>query len=258
MEPVLTVQGVHFRYAERWVLEDITLEVAPGELVGVLGPNGSGKSTLLRVADGLARPQRGTVKIKGRPVDRYSRRALAREVAMVPQENHFSFSFTVLEVVLMGRFPHAGSFGFEGEKDLEIAAKALAATGTLHLAERPIDELSGGEKGRVLLARALAQEPAIIMLDEPTAFLDLNYKKEIFDLVASLTGKNGLSAVVVTHDIDLAARYCTRLIMLKEGRRYADGSPSDVINAVNMEAVYGCRVLVDINPATGSPRVSVL
>lgn len=258
MEPVLAVEGVYFRYLEQWVLQDVALEVGPGDLVAVLGPNGSGKSTLLRVADGLARPQRGAVRIKGRPVERYARRALAREVAMVPQENHFSFSFSVLEVVLMGRFPHMGSFGFEGEKDMDVALKALSATRTLHLSHRPINELSGGEKGRVLLARALAQEPSVILLDEPTAFLDLKYKKEIFDLVSSLTGKEGLGAVVVTHDIDLAARYCNRVVMLKEGRLYAAGSPSQVVTASNVEEVYGCKVVVDANPATGSPRVSVV
>jgi iron complex transport system ATP-binding protein len=258
MEPVLAIEGVYFRYLRQWVLQDIGVEVGPGDLVAVLGPNGSGKSTLLRIADGLARPQKGAVRIKGRPVERYGRRALAREVAMVPQENHFSFSFSVLEVVLMGRFPHLGSFGFEGKKDMDVALEALSSTRALHLSHRPINELSGGEKGRVLLARALAQEPSVILLDEPTAFLDLKYKKEIFDLVSSLTGERGLSAVVVTHDIDLAARYCNRVVMLKEGRLYASGSPSEVVTASNIEKVYGCRVVVDRNPATGSPRVSVI
>jgi iron complex transport system ATP-binding protein len=258
MGPILKMDKVCFRYGRGWAVEDISLEAERGEVIGLLGPNGSGKSTLLGVIDGLAVPQKGNVLIKGIPIRDYSRQALAREVAMVPQENHFSFSFSVLEVVLMGRFPYLGNFRFEGKKDLDVVNKVLSATGTLSLADRPITGLSGGEKQRVLLARALAQEPSIILLDEPTAFLDLSYKKEIFDLISSLARKTGVSALVVTHDIDLAARYCNRLVMIRNGRIYAGGAPAQVLNPDNIEAVYGCRVFVDKNPLSGSPRVSLL
>ncbi len=176
---------------------------------------------------------------------------------MVAQENHFRFSFSALEVVLMGRFPHLKRWQFEGERDLEVALNALSATHSLELAERSIHELSGGERQRVLIARALAQEAKIILLDEPTSFLDLKYKREIFRLISSLSRKKGLSVVVVSHDIDLAAQYCQRVMMLKDGSIFEMGEPDRVITASNIEAVYECPVLVDKNPATGRPRVSL-
>jgi iron complex transport system ATP-binding protein len=158
----------------------------------------------------------------------------------------------------MGRFPRLGRFQFEGKRDMEATSRALQATQCLDLAERSIHELSGGEKQRVLLARALAQEPTVILLDEPTSFLDLRYKREIFDLISSLTHERGLSVVVVSHDIDLASQYCDRMVMLKDGRIYSTGVPDEVITASNIEAVYECPVIVDKNPAAGSPRVSLI
>lgn len=258
MGTVLSLKKVGFRYGEPWALRGLDLDIRPGELVGVLGPNGSGKSTLLKVLDGILIPQEGEVLLKDRQVNKYGRMGLAREVAMVAQESYFRFSFSALEVVLMGRFPHLGRFQFEGKKDMDVALKALASTHCLELAERPIQELSGGEKQRVLIARALAQEPAIVLLDEPTSFLDLRYKREIFDLISSLTRDRGLNVLVVSHDIDLAAQYCDRMVILKEGRAYSAGPPGKVITAENIEAVYGCPVIVDTNPAKGSPRVSLI
>ena len=218
----------------------------------------SGKSTLLKVVDGILTPQEGEVLLKDRPVSGYTRSDVAKEVAMVAQETHFYFSFSALEVVLMGRFPRLGRFQFEGTRDMEAASRALQATQCLDLAERSIHELSGGEKQRVLIARALAQEPTVILLDEPTSFLDLRYKKEIFDLISSLTHEKGLSVVVVSHDSDLASQYCDRMVMLKDGRVYSTGVPEEVITASNIKAVYECPVIVDKNPAAGSPRVSLV
>ena len=257
MGTVLSLKKVGFRYGEPWALRYLDLDIRSGELVGVLGPNGSGKSTLLKVLDGILTPQEGEVLLKGRPLSNYNRASLAREVAMVGQESHFRFSFSALEVVLMGRFPHLGRFQFEGKKDMNVALRALASTYCLDLAERSIQELSGGEKQRVLIARALAQEPSLVLLDEPTSFLDLRYKREIFDLISSLTRDNGLNVLVVSHDIDLAAQYCDRMVMLKDGASYSAGPPDKVITAENIEAVYGCPVIVDTNPAKGSPRVSL-
>ena len=258
MDPVLRLKKVKFRYGRSWALTGMDFHVHAGELLGVLGPNGSGKSTLLNVVDGILEPQAGEVLLKGRPVSGYTRSGLAKEVAIVAQETHFRFSFSVLEVVLMGRFPHLGRFQFEGRRDMDVAFKALGATHCLELIGRSIHELSGGEKQRVLIARALAQEPAIVLLDEPTSFLDLRYKRELFNLIYSLTRDTGLSVLVVSHDIDLAAQYCDRMVMLKEGRVYSTGAPDEVITASNIEAVYGCPVMVDKNPATGSPRVSLI
>jgi iron complex transport system ATP-binding protein len=257
MDPILTLENVGFNYSSLWALRGISLKISQGELVGILGPNGSGKSTLIRVMDGILVPQEGEVKMKGLPLHQYKRNRLAREVALVAQESSFRFSFTALEVVLMGRSPHLKRLQFEGRRDVEIALHSLETMQALELAERPIHELSGGEKQRILIARALAQEPEIILLDEPTSFLDIKFKKEIFDLIATLTHEEGLSVVVVSHDIDLAALYCQRLAILKEGRLFQVGAPEEVITETIIEEVYDCPVRVDRNPFTGSPRVTL-
>ncbi|MFC1884216.1 ABC transporter ATP-binding protein [Thermodesulfobacteriota bacterium] len=257
MGPIVNLKGISYRYGDQWALEGVNIEVSQGELMCILGPNGSGKSTLLKLVDGILRAQEGEVVIKGRPLKNYSRAALAREAAMVAQESHFRFFFSAIEIVLMGRFPHLGRFQFEGEKDMSIAVEALETTDCLHLAERSIHELSGGEKQRVLIARALAQEPSIILLDEPTSFLDLKYKKEIFQLLSSLAHEKGLCIITVSHDIDLASQYCDSMILLKQGRIHSRGTPEEVIVTSNIEAVYGCPVVIDKNPATGSPRVNL-
>ena len=257
MDPILILQGVGFRYGPLWALKGVDLRVDSGEILGILGPNGSGKSTLLKIMDGFLLPQEGEILMKNRTLAGFKRSGIAREIAMVSQENYFRFSSSALEVVLMGRFPHLKGWQFEGERDMEVAYDALKATHALDLADRPIHELSGGEKQRVLIARALAQEPKLILLDEPTSFLDLKFKRDIFQLILSLSRDKGLSVVVVSHDIDLAAQYCQSLVMLKKGSIYERGEPDRVITASNIEAVYDCPVLVDKNPATGVPRVNL-
>lgn len=257
MEQVLTLKDITFTYGEIQALRDIDLEVQGGEIIGVLGPNGSGKSTLLKIMDGILKPDKGEIRIGNRPISMLNRSALAREVAMVGQETHFRFSFSALEVVLMGRFPHLKRLQFEDERDIEIAHGAMESTLSLNLAERSIHELSGGERQRVLIARALAQEPRLILLDEPTSFLDIKYKREIFRLISMLSKDKGLSVVLVSHDIDLASQYCDKIVMLKNGLIFKAGEPEDVITAPNIEAVYECPVIVDANPDTGKPRVSL-
>jgi iron complex transport system ATP-binding protein len=257
MEPILTLRRVGFRYATSWAVKGVDLDVFPGEMLGMLGPNGSGKTTLLKILDGMLLPHEGEVLVRGKSMAHLKRGEIAKVVALVAQENFFRFAFSVLEVVLMGRFPHLGRLQFEGDKDLKIAADALKATHALDLSERSIHELSGGEKQRVLLARALAQEPSAILLDEPTSFLDLKYKKEIFDLIAGLTKEKGLGVVIVSHDIDLVSQYCHRIAMLKQGAVHMTGIPDQVIDAASIETVYECAVLVDRNPITGKPRVSL-
>ncbi len=257
MEPILKLNNIGFKYEEKQILKDISLEVKAGEILGILGPNGSGKSTLLRVMDGILPPEKGEIFIKGKSYKSFSRNRLAREVAMVAQEQHFRFSFSCIEVVLMGRFPHLKRLQFENSNDLKIAADALKATHAFDFAERSIHDLSGGEKQRVLVARALAQEPRVILLDEPTSFLDLKFKREIFRLIASLSKEKGLGVAIVSHDIDLVSQYCSNIILLKNGTVYKTGDPDSVITAENIEDVYECPVLVDRNPLSNRPRVSV-
>ncbi|MBW1800767.1 MAG: ABC transporter ATP-binding protein [Deltaproteobacteria bacterium] len=258
MESILNIEKVGFKYDATWALKDIHLRVTTGDVLGIIGPNGSGKSTLLKIMNGLLLPWEGNVLLRDQSIASLKRDAIAREIAMVAQENYFRFTFSTLEVVLMGRFPHLKRLQFEGERDLRIALKALEATHSRDLTHRPIHELSGGERQRVLIARALAQEPRVILLDEPTSFLDLKYKREIFQLISSLSNTEGMGVVVVSHDIDLAAQYCRRLVMLRHGKIFKEGSPDEVVTSSNIETVYECPVLVDKNPATGTPRVSLL
>jgi len=258
MDSIMNLKNIGYRYEKEWALKGINLTLKAGEILGILGPNGSGKSTLLKIMDGLLIPQEGEIIIRNRPSHGLKRSAFAREVAMVAQENHFRFSFSSLEVVLMGRFPHLKRLQFEGQKDMEIAYNSLKATHTLDLAGRSIHDLSEGEKQRVFIARALAQEPKIILLDEPTSFLDLKFKREIFRLISSLSRENGLSVVLVSHDIDLVAHYCHRLMMLRKGVIYATGEPDKIITASNIEDVYECPVLVDKNPFSGRPRINLI
>jgi len=258
MEPILNLKGVGFRYEKAWALRQIDLGLEPGEILGILGPNGSGKSTLLKLMDGLSRPQEGEILLSGVSLSSLRRSDIAKKIAMVVQESYFRFPFSVLEVVLMGRFPHLGRMQFEGEGDLEVAQRALKSTHTESLARRSIDELSGGEKQRVLIARALTQEPKIILLDEPTSFLDLKYKGETFKLITQLNREEGLSVVVVSHDLDLVAQYCHQVMMLKNGHAFIVGTPEEVITTENIAKVYDCPVVVDHHPFTGKPRVSLV
>ncbi len=258
MGPVLKLRGVGFDYGSTPVLRNVSLEVGRGELLGILGPNGSGKSTLLSLMDGILKPKQGDVEVNGVPLRDLGRGAFARKLAMVAQENQFRFSFSVMQVVLMGRFPHLKLLQLEGEQDIAVARGALEVTHCLGLADRLIHELSGGEKQRVLIARALAQEPQAILLDEPTSFLDLKFKREIFQLIGRLSREKDLGVVVVSHDIDLVSQYCSRILMLKDGTVFKVGEPHQVITAPNIEAVFDCPAQVDRHPVTGRPRVSVL
>ena len=255
--PLLSVDGVSFKYGEQWVLRGIGFEVAKGDFLGIIGPNGSGKTTLLRVIDGILKPQEGEVRLEGTEVGRLRREALARSVAVVPQYSALAFPFSVEEVVLMGRSPHLGRWRFEGERDLRIAREAMEMTDTLALAARDMESLSGGERQRVLIARALAQEPRLMLLDEPTAFLDIRHQVDFFDRIRALNRERGLTVIAVTHDINLAAHYCDRIILLKDGRIEAAGPVEDVITEEHIRKAYETKILVDRHPGTGSPRITL-
>jgi iron complex transport system ATP-binding protein len=255
--PLLNVDNVSFRYDGQWVLRGIDFEVEKGDFLGIIGPNGSGKTTLLRVIDGILAPQEGAVLLEGTEIGKLRREALARSVAVVPQYSALAFPFSVEEVVLMGRAPHLGRWRFEGDEDRLIARKAMEMTDTLGLSARDMESLSGGERQRVLIARALAQEPRLMLLDEPTAFLDIRHQVDFFDRIRSLNRDRGLTVIAVTHDINLAAHYCDRIILLKDGRIEAAGPVDAVITEENIRKAYETRVMVDRHPGTGSPRITL-
>ncbi len=241
---MLKVSDVSFSYARRRpsaprVLDRVSLEVEAGTIVGLLGPNGSGKTTLVRIVAGVLQPQSGRVWVGGRPIERLTRRDLARRVAVVPQETHSTFDFSVIDMVLMGRYPHLGPFELEGAADLEIAREALAATGTAALETRAFATLSGGEKQRVVIASALAQASDVLLLDEPTASLDLGFQLDIAALLTRLNRERGVTMVVSTHDLNLAATLCTELVLLKSGRVIAEGPTRRVLTKENVRALYG-------------------
>jgi iron complex transport system ATP-binding protein len=229
----------------------VSVEVAAGGILGILGPNGSGKTTLLKLLAGLAQPSRGRVLLRGRPLPFLSRRQVAREIAVVPQETRLAFDFTVLEIVLMGRFPHLGAFQLEGGEDLRLAREALRDTGTEHLAARMFPTLSGGEKQRVIIAGALAQAASVMLLDEPTAALDPGYQLEIGALLRGLNARRQVTLAIATHDLNFAASVCSRLVLLREGRVAAAGATSEVLTRENIRAVYDVDADVQFNDRAG-------
>ncbi len=256
---MLRADAVSFSYDIAAVLHDVSLGVADAGLTGVLGPNGSGKTTLLRLMGGLQTPSAGRITLDERDLSTYPRRMLARRMATVPQETHLAFDYSVLEIVLMGRYPHLPMFAIEGPTDLEYAADALAATGTSDLATRSFATLSGGEKQRVVIASALAQlftaddteaGSHILLLDEPTASLDLSYQLEIASLIRELNA-NGIAILVSTHDLNLAASVCQDLVLLRDGRVLAAGPTRDVLTEGMVRSLYGVDAQVTRHPATG-------
>jgi iron complex transport system ATP-binding protein len=267
--PAYDVQGLHFYYGRsraqdaRWVIRDVTLEIAPGDILGIVGPNGSGKTSFLKLLAKLAAPQQGDIALFGSSLAGLSQEETARIVAFVPQESAQMFPFTVAETVLMGRFPHRRrtrwnlGFGWEDRDDCEVAARAMAIMDIGHLAARAVTDLSGGERQRTMIARALAQSPRVLLLDEPTAFLDLQHQIEICSVLRRLTDERGLTVVIVSHDLNLASQYCDRVAMLKEGRISSVGSPSEVMSVEVLREVYGCDVLVDLHPESGLPRITL-
>jgi iron complex transport system ATP-binding protein len=253
--PAIRAGNIVAGYADRTVLHGVSLEVREGEMLAIVGPNGAGKSTLLRVLGGTLKPREGSVELFGRPLEAYDRRAIARTVATVAQENSVAFQFSVIEIVLMGRAPHLGPFHLETRHDLAISEEALRRFDLTHLAKRPVQELSGGERKRVFLARALAQEPRAILLDEPTAFLDLRHVAEIFACFQQLRSERGLSVIATLHDLNAAALYADRILMLKEGAPAGYGSPAEVFTKARLRDVYEVDVQVGVSPATGTPVV---
>jgi len=255
----LDIENVSVAYDGFEVLSGITLEVQAGAFVGLIGPNACGKSTLLRAVSRILRPAAGRVLLDGRDIWRQMSLAeTARSVAVVPQDFPLGFPFTVEETVLMGRIPYVTRLRGERPVDLARAREAMAATKTLQLAGRPLGELAGGDRQRVVLAKALAQDPRLLLLDEPTSHLDINHQVEILDLLLRLNRSDGLTIVIVLHDLNLASIYCRRLVLLSGGGVVAEGPPAEVITAENLARVYGSRVLIGRHPVYGCPQVTLL
>jgi len=252
---MLTVEGLSAGYGAKLALQDVSLTVAAGEFLGVLGSNGCGKTTLLRTIRGTLNPRQGCVRLGDRDVQTIDKRSLARTMAYLPQDLVIALDFTVRELALMGRSPHLSRFVRESEEDRRVAEQAMQLADVLHLAERAVTALSGGERQRALIAMCLAQQPKMFLLDEPTNHLDLAHQLSILDLIARLNRDQGLAVVAVFHDLNLAAEYCGRLVLLENGRVAAMGTPAEVITEEAIRRVYGVRVSVQPNGVSQRPHV---
>ena len=252
----LEIKGVDIYYGSLKVLEGVDFSAAHGELLGIIGPNGSGKTTLLRTISRILKPKIGTILLEGREVREMKDKEFSRNFAAVPQDTTVNFDFSVLDIVLMGRNPHLGRIELESEKDIEIARRSMRLTNCWHLAERQITELSGGERQLVIIARALTQEPRVLLLDEPTSHLDINYQIEIMELMKRLTSHEGLIVIAVIHDLNLAAQYCDHLVLLDKGKIVAMGSQQDVLTAENIKETFGADVIVKRHAVTNLCYIS--
>jgi iron complex transport system ATP-binding protein len=246
------------RDARSFTLDGVSVTVERGSLTGLLGPNGCGKTTLLKLLSGVLQPDHGVVSLNGASLTGRSRREVAKHLAVVPQETHPAFDYTVMEMVLMGRHPHLGPFELEGPSDIALAQEALAATGTDHLAGRAYMTLSGGEKQRVVIASALTQSPDVLLLDEPTASLDLGYQLEVAALLRRLNLERGVTMVLATHDLNLAASVCDRLLLMRDGRVVAQGPTRDVLTAASIRRIYDVEADVSFHGPAGHVTVTPL
>jgi iron complex transport system ATP-binding protein len=254
---MIGIQNLSFAYLEELVVNEVSLSIAEGEFVGIIGPNGAGKSTLLKLMDGILQPKIGEIKLQNKPLHEYTRRQMAKMIGSVPQNFSTAFSYSVNDIVLMGRYPHLSAFYSESTNDYHVVERSMQSTDVWHLRQRQFGELSGGEKQRVVLASALAQEPQILLLDEPTSSLDIKYQYQFYSILQDLRQRRGLTIVVVTHDINLAARYCGRLILLKNGKVVGDGAPEKVITKRIMESVYEVEVEILLHPQDGKPLLTL-
>ena len=255
---IISAKNINFSYAAKPVMEDVSFAIDEAQIVSIIGPNGSGKTTLLKIINGTLFPDAGQMLIDGKETSRWSRKDIAQKVAIVPQETAVIFPFYAEEIVLMGRFPHLSNYRFEDKKDYRIVHEAMEKTDTLAFAARRFDELSAGERQRVLIARALAQEPKVLLLDESTVFLDLKHQAQFLALLRQLNTAQQLTVIFVTHDINLAAQHADRIILLYSGKIYAIGKPAEVITAANIKEVYDVDSLIDKNPQNGLPRMTLL
>jgi iron complex transport system ATP-binding protein len=255
---MLEVQNISINYGVCAVVQDVSLSLRPGRIIGLLGANGAGKTTLLKALNGGLPVAKGRVLLDEKDLSEFSRRAIARRIAVIAQETETKFPVSVLEFVLAGRFAQGAAFGWETDEDLRIAADCLAECDLKNYEARRMNQLSGGERQRVVLARALATEAKILLLDEPTANLDLAHQALMFRLVKERCAAGEFSSVVITHDLNLASEFADRVILLKNGSVAASGAPDEVLTEENLENVFGVKVLLDTNPVSRKLRVTTI
>lgn len=252
---MLKIDDLNFKYGEQEILKDINIYLRENEFIGIIGPNGSGKSTLLKNISQHLNPDKGSIYLNKRLLNDYSVTELARAMAVVPQDTAVNYNFNVYDLVMMGRNPYQDRWGRVEKEDREKVREALELTDTYRFKDKKINELSGGERQRVIVARALAQQPEILLLDEPTANLDINYQREVFDILSSLNNDLNLAILVVSHDLNLSSQYCDKLILLYQGQIHTVGNPEEVLTESNISKVYRTKVMVKENPLTGRPYV---
>jgi iron complex transport system ATP-binding protein len=250
----LQTKNIRFKYDTNDVIEDVSLSLTQGEFLGIIGPNGAGKSTMLRLMCGILKPTNGEVRLFGTRLSDQTQRTIAQQVAFVPQETHFALNFTVEEVVMMGRYPYQRPFAREKREDFEAVNSAISAAAVEFLCERPVNSLSSGERQRVVIARALAQSPRLLLLDEPTSHLDLHHQYAIMELLKELNAK-GLTVAVVHHDLNLASLYCERLVLMHLGKIKVAGTPNELINEITLKEVYGTEVRIAKHPDKDVPQI---
>ena len=255
MDSLLKINNLYGGYHKETVIKDISLDIKRGGFIGIIGPNGSGKTTLLRLMSRVLVPQKGNIILEDEDIAGMNLKEFCQKVAFVAQDTIVNFSFSVLEIVLMGRIPHLKRMQLETKNDIAVAENALNMTDTANLEEKRIDELSSGERQRVIIAKALAQEPVLLFLDEPTSHLDIGHQIQIMDLLKKLNRQNNLTIVMVLHDLNLASEYCNRIILLNEGMIFKEGSPYEVLTYQNIETVYKTVVVVIKNPISSKPYV---
>ena len=256
MRFAVKINGLSYHYGQIAVLKELSLNILSGNFFTIIGPNGSGKTTLMKILAGILKPLSGQIDISGRNLKQYTPKNLAKKISYVPQSIEITFPFTVLEVVLMGRSPHHGILALENQHDMDLANEAMAFTGVEALAHRKMDELSGGEQQRVIIARAICQEPQIILLDEPTASLDIAHQVKIMDLMEKLKTEKKMTVIMVSHDVNLAAMYADTILLMDKGRVVKIGTAAEVLTFTILEKIYGCKILVDTTPLGGYPRIT--
>ncbi|MGM0409794.1 MAG: ABC transporter ATP-binding protein [Bacillota bacterium] len=255
---MLKIADLSFDYDDIKILKNIDLHIKKDEFLGIIGPNGSGKSTLLKNISNILKPKTGLIYLDKKILHEYKSKDLAKKMAVVPQDTNVNFNFTVYDIIMMGRNPYQNKWGKVNNKDLEIVDEVMEVTDTYYLQDKKVNQLSGGERQRVIIARALAQKPDILLLDEPTSNLDINYQREIFDLISDLNKKFSLTVIVVSHDLNLSSQYCDKLILLNEGEIFATGTAEEVLTEKNIKEVYNTEVIIKKNSITNRPYVTLI